>query len=125
MGTQILVTGPSGQVQTGPPRLVDDTVTQDVQGGAPAGPYTVAWRVTSADGHPVSGTFSFTSSRAGAGTAQTAPTASAAPAAGTAADGSLRQGLPGIVAAVVVVIAVAGVGLRTVLLRRRSARSER
>ena len=65
MGTQVLVTGPSGQVQAGAARLVDTTVTQDVQGGAPAGTYTVAWRVTSADGHPVSGAFTFTSSEAG------------------------------------------------------------
>lgn len=68
MGTQVLVTGPSGQVQTGPPRLVDNTVTQDLQGGAPAGTYTVAWRVISADGHPVSNTFTFTSTQPGTGT---------------------------------------------------------
>jgi copper resistance protein C len=59
-GTQVVVTGPSGQVQQGEPRLAENTVSQDLQPGAPAGTYTVAWRVTSADGHPVSGTFSFT-----------------------------------------------------------------
>jgi hypothetical protein len=41
-------------------RLAENTVSQDLQPGAPAGSYTVAWRVTSADGHPVSGAFSFT-----------------------------------------------------------------
>jgi methionine-rich copper-binding protein CopC len=59
-GTQVVVTGPSGQIQQGQPRLVENTVSQELQPGAPAGTYTVAWRVTSADGHPVSGTFSFT-----------------------------------------------------------------
>ena len=36
------------------------TVTQPLAGGLPAGAYTVEWRVTSADGHPLSGTFGFT-----------------------------------------------------------------
>lgn len=65
MGTQILVTGPDGPVQQGTPQLVDDTVTQAVAGNAPAGRYTVDWRVTSADGHPVSGSFTFTTEAAG------------------------------------------------------------
>lgn len=59
-GTQVVVTGPSGQIQKGQPRLAEQTVSQDLQPGAPAGTYTVAWRVTSADGHLVSDTFSFT-----------------------------------------------------------------
>ena len=59
-GTQVVVTGPSGQIQQGQPRLANNTVSQDLQPGAPAGTYTVTWRVTSADGHPVSGTYSFT-----------------------------------------------------------------
>jgi copper resistance protein C len=73
MGTQVVVIGPSGQVQQGQPRLVDKTITEDLQPGAPAGTYTVAWRVTSADGHPVSGTFSFTAKTAAAAQPPTAP----------------------------------------------------
>ncbi len=69
MGTQVAVTGPTGAVQLGPPRLVDDTVSQSLQPGAPAGTYTVAWRVTSSDGHPISDTFTFTSAAAGIGQA--------------------------------------------------------
>lgn len=85
MGTRVVVTGPSGPVQTGTARLVDDTVTRAVAGGAPAGAYTVAWRVTSADGHPVSGTFTFTSTSAGA---QSPPVAAApAPAEPAAGEG--------------------------------------
>lgn len=80
MGTQLLVTGPDGNVAVGAPQLVNDTVVQDVAPGAPAGRYTVTWRVTSIDGHPISGTFDFTS---------TAPaTGSPPPAAGSAPNPS-------------------------------------
>lgn len=67
MGTQIVVTGPTGDVTSGPPRLVDAMVAQDLQPGAPAGAYTVTWRATSGDGHPVSGTFAFTTDTAAPG----------------------------------------------------------
>lgn len=43
----------------GEPEVDYNTVTQDVQ-DLPDGEYTVSYRVISADGHPVSGTFSFT-----------------------------------------------------------------
>jgi methionine-rich copper-binding protein CopC len=65
IGTQIVVSGAAGQVQQGPPRLVDNTVSQNLEPEAPAGTYTVAWRVTSSDGHPISGQFRFTSTAAG------------------------------------------------------------
>lgn len=67
MGTQVVVTGPSGPVQQGPPRLVDETVSQALHPGAPAGTYTVTWRVTSSDGHPISDSFTFRSEGVGAG----------------------------------------------------------
>jgi methionine-rich copper-binding protein CopC len=73
MGTQVLVTGPTGEVAQGSPRLVDNTVTQDLAPGAPAGAYTVAWRVTSLDGHPVSGTLTFSAQGVGGGRSATAP----------------------------------------------------
>jgi methionine-rich copper-binding protein CopC len=60
IGTEIIVTGPAGQEQSGPAALVNNTVTEHLQPGSPAGTYAVLWRVTSADGHPVSGKFSFT-----------------------------------------------------------------
>jgi len=53
LGTQVAVTGPTGPVQTGPPTLIDNSVRQTVAAGAPAGNYAVAWRVISADGHPL------------------------------------------------------------------------
>lgn len=59
LGTSLVVTDPTGQqVQTGQPKLVDNTVTQTLRPG-PAGAYTVLWRVTSADGHPISGQLTF------------------------------------------------------------------
>jgi hypothetical protein len=68
IGTQIRVTGPDGSVvSAGPARLLDTTVSQELQGALPAGRYVVAWRVTSADGHPVVGEFSYTALAAGSG----------------------------------------------------------
>ena len=67
IGTKLVVTGPTGLVQVGAPQLVDNTVTQDLRPGAPAGAYTVEWRITSTDGHPISGVFTFTAKAAGDG----------------------------------------------------------
>jgi hypothetical protein len=104
MGTLVVVTGPTGDVQVGAPRLVDNTVTQDLRGGAPAGRYTVSWRVTSDDGHPISGTFAFTSRAAGTGTASAVPTPSPTPVSGTGGGGSWWVWL---VLGVVIVVALA------------------
>lgn len=71
IGTKIVVTGPAGEVQVGSATVADKTVTERLQPGAPAGRYTVDWRVTSVDGHPVSGTFAFTATAAGVGQAAT------------------------------------------------------
>ena len=68
LGTQVVVTGPDGAAADGPVQLVDATVRQPLLDGAPAGSYTVDWRVTSADGHPVTGRLTFTAEAAGAGT---------------------------------------------------------
>jgi copper resistance protein C len=101
LGTKLVVTGPTGPVQVGTPRLVDTTVTQDLQPGAPAGQYTVDWRVTSADGHPISGSFIFTTEAPGIGSPESSP--APAPLTAPASGGSLTSWLLG--AAVLVVIA--------------------
>lgn len=50
-------------------RILDNTATQRLRDGAPAGVYTVQWRVVSSDAHPIEGTFGFTAgAAAGAGT---------------------------------------------------------
>jgi len=73
MGTQVVVTGPEGPVQTGPPTVGDNSIRQSLVAGAPAGDYTVAWRVTSADGYPVTGSFHFTAQAAGGGRQRRTP----------------------------------------------------
>lgn len=73
LGTEIVVLGPDGAtVSTGTAELVDNTVAQALAADLPAGTYTVQWRVTSADGHPLSGELAFTASE-GAAPAVTAP----------------------------------------------------
>jgi copper resistance protein C len=59
IGTQVVVTGPSGAVQQGAPTISDRVVSQAIAPSAPSGSYTVTYRVTSDDGHPVTGTFAF------------------------------------------------------------------
>jgi hypothetical protein len=53
-------------------------VTAPVRELGPAGVYTIAYRIISADGHPVSGTLTFTLTTAGDGTPAAPPADSAA-----------------------------------------------
>ncbi len=57
---RIVVTGPAGAVDS-TLTVRGRVVTAALDGALPGGRYTVQWRVASADGHPVSGTFGFTS----------------------------------------------------------------
>ncbi|MFE2278915.1 copper resistance CopC/CopD family protein [Streptomyces sp. NPDC059454] len=72
------VYGPDNRrVPLGEPQHADDasdTARADLPGGLADGTYTVAWRVVSADSHPVSGAFTFS-------VGKPSPTAPAAPAA--------------------------------------------
>ncbi|HET8599275.1 MAG TPA: copper resistance CopC family protein [Segeticoccus sp.] len=67
LGTQVIVSGPNGPAQQGKPVIDGSTVRQQLAPGAPAGKYTVDYRVTSDDGHVVSGSFSFTAQKGAAG----------------------------------------------------------
>lgn len=119
MGTALVVTGPDGPVQEGSARLIDNTVHQPVQPGAPAGAYTVEWRVTSADGHPISGSFTFTARSAGAASAAVSAAPSAVPSASADTSSGTGSGVPGwLWGVVVVLLALAGV-TSVALLRRR------
>ncbi|WP_222595527.1 copper resistance CopC family protein [Cellulomonas terrae] len=61
LGTQLVITNPVGAVvSTEPAQLLDVNVTQPLSGDLPAGLYTVRWRVTSEDAHPIEGSFTFT-----------------------------------------------------------------
>ncbi|QHT57725.1 copper resistance protein CopC [Cellulomonas sp. H30R-01] len=65
IGTEVVVTAADGRVvSAGPAELVDATVAQPLAGELPAGAYAVAWRVTSADGHPIEGSLGFTATAA-------------------------------------------------------------
>lgn len=80
LGTGIVVLGPTGNVAAGAPRLIDDDVRQPINPGSPAGHYTVNWRAISADGHPVQGTFTFTTTQPAPGTPPTRTAAQPLPA---------------------------------------------
>ncbi|MGW5673016.1 copper resistance protein CopC [Micromonospora sp. NPDC003776] len=126
--TKITVTGPDqAAASSGPPTFAGNRVSVPFTPG-PAGVYTVAYQVGSADGHPVKGqvTFTLTTGAPAAGPASptstpatsVAPTsapASPVPAASRADDGG--PGWWWVLGAVVVLAALAG-GL---LLRRRRA----
>lgn len=93
VGTEIQVKDATGTNQSdGPANIVDNNVTQPIKPGAPAGAYTVVWRVVSSDSHPIEGTFTFTARAAGGGSAAATtqqPGATAtAPATATAAPSS-------------------------------------
>lgn len=65
----------------GEPSAAGATLTQRLATRLPAGTYTISWKVVSDDGHPVSGTSTFTATAAGAAPATATPGTS--PSAGT------------------------------------------
>jgi methionine-rich copper-binding protein CopC len=118
---QVAVSDSAGKLwQQGDPRVSGETVTQPLKPLAD-GTYTVAWRVISADGHPIDGSYEF---QVGEGT-PAEPRAERASERG-AAGGSQTPWLwpiVGLVAALVVLAAVLGgvVRARESARRRRSA----
>ena len=109
----IAVTGPNGnRFESGPVTVSGNTATVALSGAGPAGSYTVAYRVVSADGHPVTGEIGYALSSQAGGTVTGAP-----PADGTSDGDSASNGLTGwlwagIGLAVVLVIAAVVVMLR-------------
>ncbi|MGB3828700.1 MAG: copper resistance CopC family protein [Ornithinimicrobium sp.] len=88
VGTVVTVTGPLGEVSDGEPTVAGTAVTQPLVQDVPPGDYAVLWRVTSQDGHPISGEFDYQIASAGieaqaeatsAGPADDAGVTSAAP----------------------------------------------
>jgi hypothetical protein len=70
----VTVTGPhSSQWQAGPPAEAGAVVSAPVRALGPAGQYTIAYQVLSADGHPVRGAVRFTLTTPGSGTAAASP----------------------------------------------------
>jgi methionine-rich copper-binding protein CopC len=85
--TELAVLGPDGAShwEAGPASVVDARVSAPLRPLGPAGAYTIRYRVTSADGHPVSGTVPFRLTVAGAGSAMPAAAMTASP----VGDGSM------------------------------------
>jgi len=105
--TDVVVTDANGtDLTAGQPVLDGVRVTQPV-GGAASGTITVAWRVVSSDGHPISGEFAFT-----VGDASTPATPAPAPG-GDGGDELLPVWIG------VGVIVVAGAVIALLLTRRR------
>lgn len=68
IGSEVQVLDDSGtDWATGGVDVLDRVASQAVKPGAPAGKYTVKWRLVSSDSHPIEGEFGFTATEAGAG----------------------------------------------------------
>ncbi|RMI39724.1 copper resistance protein CopC [Actinomadura harenae] len=85
----VLTDASGGRHEAGSARAVDNVVTEDVKGPLPNGVYTVGWRVVSADGHPVTGDFTFTVT--GSSTTSASPPASASASAAASASPSAES----------------------------------
>ncbi|WP_342660291.1 hypothetical protein Rruber_04994 [Rhodococcus ruber] len=104
----LTVVGPDGNLWSkGDPLVEDATVSVAVGDLGPAGEYTIAYRVTSADGHPVTGTQVFTLTQDGPGAPGAA--AAAAGAAAPASDSDEDSGPAVWIFVVVGVVVLAGV----------------
>lgn len=63
LGTEVIVEGPNGDVlSAGRAQVSGPSVTQPLVSARPAGAYVVTWRAVSADGHAISGEYTFTAS---------------------------------------------------------------
>jgi methionine-rich copper-binding protein CopC len=138
VGTQIRVTGPAGKVvSTGPVAISTDgsTVVEKLTTGLADGVYRVDWRVTSADGHPVSGTYTFTLQAAATtpsasattdAPASTPPTSTPSVATTTGGSGGSTSSGSGANTGLVVglaILAAAVAGAAFALVRRRNSAS--
>lgn len=97
LGSEISVKDATGvEWADGALEIVDNVASQKLRGGAPAGAYTVTWRVASSDAHPIEGTFGFTVTAAASGAAPTPGSTSAAavPSMATAQPGITANPLP-------------------------------
>ena len=94
-GTQVAVKGPHGAV-AGHTAISGSSVTTTFDTSLDPGAYTVAWRATSSDGHPISGSFGFTVTGGSSSSAapQTSSAASSATTSSAAASSSSSPAAP-------------------------------
>lgn len=121
IGSEILIKDSTGKNwATGPVSIVDNLVTQDLNPGAPAGAFSVDWRIVSSDSHPIEGKFSFTVAGAGGSSAANSTAqAQSTTATNTKDDGGVPWGIVGGAAGLLIVIAAL-----LVFARRRLVRSD-
>ena len=114
IGAAVVVTAPSGtRVQSGPPRIVDNIVTQPLTAMTEPGHYTVAYRIVSADGHPVAKEVGFDFLATG--------TPSVSAATSTATDELAGAQAPWVILALVAVVVIGGGAVLVWRRRRRQA----
>ena len=128
---QVRVEGPGGDETDGDPVADGRDVVQALAADLLPGEHRVTYRVVSVDGHPVSGTFAFTTtgpsaaaspttSASASASASAAATQRATPTASTDAASAPAETAPGwVVAALVGLIVLVVAGAATMLLRRR------
>jgi methionine-rich copper-binding protein CopC len=88
IGAQFSVKDATGKEWAdGAVEIVDNVASQRLKAGAPAGEYTVTWRVASSDSHPIEGTFGFTATAASGSAPSGSTPAGAVPNMGTAQPG--------------------------------------
>ncbi|MEV4994091.1 copper resistance CopC family protein [Streptomyces niveus] len=126
---KVALTTPDGeQGAAGAPRVTGRTVTLPVNPGLPAGSYTVGYRVVSADGHPVTGSYRFTVEEAAPAPAPT-PTPTPTPTQTRTADASRTDDASSTPDPPLPVVAIAGglfllaaAGVSVAVTRRRRTR---
>lgn len=80
LGSQILIEDADGTGwAVGEVEIIDNVATQRISPDAPAGEYTVTWRVVSSDAHPIEGVFEFTAAAGSSGGAGSSSTDAAGP----------------------------------------------
>lgn len=125
----VIVTGPDGSgLQTGEAEVDGDEVHQAVERAQVGGAYTIAYRVISSDGHPITGQVRFTLELQGSESGVPNPTPSqsatdAAPDSADEADGTWSTSwlvAGGVLLLLVLVLLVAALVARTAKGRRQS-----
>ncbi|MCX6433741.1 MAG: copper resistance protein CopC [Actinobacteria bacterium] len=123
IGEALVVRAADGTiVSTGIPTIKGNAIRTDMRTDVPAGEYTVAYRIVSKDGHPVTATFAYTlTSGSVTASAATAPTPQSSPAPAAASeDPPTTQGDgPGVVIYVLISAALAGTAIALVARSRR------
>jgi len=119
-GLAVAVTAPDTTLVTsGDPVLTGTDVVSPLAPLTQAGVYTVAWRVVADDGHPVTGTFSFTLDLAGSGaTGSAGPSSVASPSVSPAASTEGSSSSASWIVAGLGALVLLGVGVALAMRRR-------